>query len=330
MPEFPPAIAQYFDCINNERWDAFPEVWAADAELVGVGGHHYRGRENVLGYYPPVLAPFPVHFDDAYTCYADGDVYTVEIEFRGETHEGTPVSFEAVDVFTLRDGKIGRLTTWYDVDAVRDAARRPGPRETRIRRVIERAASRSPFYQGRGLDPDAELSSLPTTTEADVLGDPAAFATTAGPAVARLTWLDGQGALPLTHGDAYDEVRMLRLALETAGAKRGEIVASLGIPGFEAAVAATGATLLSGGGSGTVEVSILAPAETGPLGVECAQGQLHLLADDHVLEVIDGRLVTTPLCRRGAPLLRYATSESGSLVDGQCACGSPLPRFARA
>src|SRR5581483_6596819 len=96
------------------------------------------------------------------------------------THEGTPVTFEAVDVFTIADGKIARLTTWYDVDAVRESARRPGTREARLRRLIERAAARSAFYRARGLDPSAELSSLATTTRAEVLADPGAFATSSG------------------------------------------------------------------------------------------------------------------------------------------------------
>ena len=40
-----------------------------------------------------------------------------------------------------------------------------------------------------------------------------------------------------------------------------------------------------------------------------------------------GELVITTLQRRAMPLLRYRTGDMASLLDGPCACGSPLPRL---
>ena len=66
MAEIPEPIRRYFDGINNERWEEFRGLWQADAEVICVGGHHYHGLDEVLGYYTSVLAPFPVHYDDLY------------------------------------------------------------------------------------------------------------------------------------------------------------------------------------------------------------------------------------------------------------------------
>ncbi len=44
---------------------------------------------------------------------------TAEIDFRGRTEDGRPVTFKAVDVFDLVDGKIARVSIWYDTHGVR-------------------------------------------------------------------------------------------------------------------------------------------------------------------------------------------------------------------
>ena len=69
---------------------------------------------------------FPVHYDDPHTVHIAGDTITVEITFTGETVDGVPSTFEAVDVFTLEDGLIRRLTTWYDLDTILGFVRTPG------------------------------------------------------------------------------------------------------------------------------------------------------------------------------------------------------------
>lgn len=81
--------------------------------------------------------------------------------------------------------------------------------------------------------------------------------------------------------------------------------------------------------------------ETGLGGaVECAPGSgLHLRETDVYLEIVDpgtGQLlpdgefgemvVTTPL-RRGLPLIRYRTGDMGRVLQGDCACASPLRRL---
>jgi len=81
--------------------------------------------------------------------------------------------------------------------------------------------------------------------------------------------------------------------------------------------------------------------ETGLGGaVECCPGSgLHVREADVYVEIVcpetgellpDGEfgeiVVSTPL-RRGMPLIRYRTGDSGRIVSGQCACGSPARRL---
>jgi len=78
--------------------------------------------------------------------------------------------------------------------------------------------------------------------------------------------------------------------------------------------------------------------ETGLGGaVQCrAFAGLHIREADLLFEVVDpdtheplprgrwGELVVTTLTRRGMPLIRYRTGDSGRLLRGRCACGSVL------
>jgi ketosteroid isomerase-like protein len=115
----PPAILSYFEAINNEDWDSLAEFWTDEAELRVVAARPRSGKEDVLGYYPRALKGYPKHFDDPYRISVAGDLVTVEIRFTGETAEGAPVEFEAVDVFDLRDGKLWKMSSWFDIEHVR-------------------------------------------------------------------------------------------------------------------------------------------------------------------------------------------------------------------
>ena len=79
----------------------------------------FRGLGRDHGRTTPAYSQnFPVHYDDPYAIHVTGDDVTVEIAFAGETEDGVPAAWEAVDVFTLEDGRVRRLTTWYDMDRV--------------------------------------------------------------------------------------------------------------------------------------------------------------------------------------------------------------------
>jgi phenylacetate-CoA ligase len=62
---------------------------------------------------------------------------------------------------------------------------------------------------------------------------------------------------------------------------------------------------------------------------ECRHGNMHVFADLVLLESerIDGddQLIVTSLTNRLMPFIRYKLGDSGRLLDGECACGSPFP-----
>jgi phenylacetate-CoA ligase len=62
---------------------------------------------------------------------------------------------------------------------------------------------------------------------------------------------------------------------------------------------------------------------------ECRHGNMHVFADLVYLESIrdenEDRLIVTSLTNRLMPFIRYNLGDSGRLLDGECACGSPFP-----
>lgn len=65
---------------------------------------------------------------------------------------------------------------------------------------------------------------------------------------------------------------------------------------------------------------------------ECRHGSLHVFSDLVTLETVDGgrdpRLLVTSLSDRLMPFIRYELGDTGELLSGGCACGSPFPRLA--
>ncbi len=119
MGTTPPVIETYFRAVNTRDWDAMATALAEDVVLRPVGVPPVRGRDAALAYYPDVLAKFEQAHDEVVRVAVAGDVVTVEIVFTGRTHDGAPVSFDAVDVFDLdAEGRIHRLSLWYDTRGV--------------------------------------------------------------------------------------------------------------------------------------------------------------------------------------------------------------------
>jgi phenylacetate-CoA ligase len=62
---------------------------------------------------------------------------------------------------------------------------------------------------------------------------------------------------------------------------------------------------------------------------ECRHGNMHVFADQVVLESLrledEDRLIVTSLSNRLMPFIRYDLGDSGRLLEGECACGSPFP-----
>ncbi|HZX25444.1 MAG TPA: phenylacetate--CoA ligase family protein [Telluria sp.] len=69
---------------------------------------------------------------------------------------------------------------------------------------------------------------------------------------------------------------------------------------------------------------------------ECPAGNMHISAEDIVVETVDargmqtppgvpGEIVVTHLCTRAFPFIRYRTGDIGALSQARCPCGRTLP-----
>lgn len=75
--------------------------------------------------------------------------------------------------------------------------------------------------------------------------------------------------------------------------------------------------------------------ELGSVAHECEAGSLHIMAENMIVEVLDGarvckpgemgELVITELNNKAMPLIRYRTGDFGSLSAKKCRCGRTLP-----
>lgn len=117
-------IESYFDGINAERYDEVGALFAAEGVLIAPGVSPRVGPDEVASYFRSALARYPKHYDDPTRVIDAGSTVTVEIHFTGELDNGAPMEFDAVDVFDLdADGKIVKLSSWYDSHAVRTTLR---------------------------------------------------------------------------------------------------------------------------------------------------------------------------------------------------------------
>ena len=295
----PEAIRRYFDGVNREDWDDFRGIWRADVEVDVVGGMRFRGVDEVMAYFPRVLANFPEHHDDPYGIHVCGDVVAVEIAFTGVTAAGVEAAWEAVDIFHLEDGLVRRLTTWYDMAEVVAFLRQPGKPERRLAHVLA----------GAGL---ASLEDAAPVREAP------------RPKAVRVV-LPGGGAVAAA--DWEERVRLWGAALDVAGAGAGDVVAIPSPdPSFAEAAGRARQLFAASPADATRTLDVLTWPETGPVAAACGRGAgYHVLADGHAVEVVGGELLVTPLARR-EPLVRFAPGVRAAWLEGECACGSPLPR----
>jgi len=125
------SVQAYFDAINAEDYAAIDRLFTADAELVAPGVQPRRGPAEIAAYLRATLAPYPDHVDEPTRVIEAGSTVVVEIRFAGALASGARVTFDAVDVFDLAgDGRIARLSSWYDSHAVREQLRTARMRES--------------------------------------------------------------------------------------------------------------------------------------------------------------------------------------------------------
>jgi phenylacetate-CoA ligase len=76
--------------------------------------------------------------------------------------------------------------------------------------------------------------------------------------------------------------------------------------------------------------------DSGFVAHECPHGNMHITAEDIIVEIVDsggralppgteGEIVVTHLATRDFPFIRYRTGDVGTLDPGSCSCGRGLP-----
>lgn len=120
-------VMRYFDCLDNENWVGMREIWHEDGQLRAVGARPRDDVDGVIGYFSKLFDPWPEHVDNPTRLIVserDGTV-VAEVTFTGRTQDGRQVDFDAIDVFDLVDGRIKKLTNWYDIDLARKSIAAP-------------------------------------------------------------------------------------------------------------------------------------------------------------------------------------------------------------
>ena len=99
--------------------DRLDEALTEDVVVRPVGMAPVHGRDAAKQHYATLLRGYPEHVDEPTRFLPSGDAVTVEIDFHGRTDTGRDVTFPAVDVFDLADGRICEVSIWFDTHGVR-------------------------------------------------------------------------------------------------------------------------------------------------------------------------------------------------------------------
>lgn len=115
-------VEEYFRCVNGGRIDELTALFAPDASMRVPLSRPRHGREAIREYYERTFRAFPEKRHDRveriYVADNAGEV-AVDIHFEGEDITvGRGVVFDAVDLFTIRDGLIAQLRIFYDSASV--------------------------------------------------------------------------------------------------------------------------------------------------------------------------------------------------------------------
>ena len=120
-------VRRYFAAVDAEDFDTLRQVLHPDVALTACGSRSRRGSEAALDLFAKIFERFPVHSDRPSRLICDGDTVVAEIHFEGRSATGVDVTFEAVDVFDIVDGRIVRLTQWLDSAHLERQLRSPEP-----------------------------------------------------------------------------------------------------------------------------------------------------------------------------------------------------------
>ncbi len=111
-------VKDYFVALNGEDWDLMASVLHPELDLIPSGSRPRIGSDKAIAMFQKIFERFPIHQDNPTRFICDDNTVVVEIAFNGATQEGQEVSFVAVDIFDVDNGKIFRLSQWFDTAAL--------------------------------------------------------------------------------------------------------------------------------------------------------------------------------------------------------------------
>lgn len=111
-------VKNYFIALNTEDWDLMDSVLHPELDLIPSGSRPRIGSDKAIAMFQKVFERFPVHQDNPTRFLEAGNTVVTEISFAGATRDGQEVAFDAVDIFDVEDGRIYRLSQWFDTAAL--------------------------------------------------------------------------------------------------------------------------------------------------------------------------------------------------------------------
>ena len=111
-------VRAYFVALNDENWDLMASVLHPELALIPSGSRPRIGADKAIAMFQKIFQRFPVHQDNPTRFICDDNTVVVEITFNGATQDGQEVSFDAVDIFDVENGRITRLSQWFDTAAL--------------------------------------------------------------------------------------------------------------------------------------------------------------------------------------------------------------------
>ena len=111
-------VKSYFTALNTEDWELMASVLDPEIDLVPSGSRPRTGSDKAIAMFQKIFERFPVHADDPTRFICDGNTVVVEITFSGATADGLNLTFDAVDIFDVENGRICRLSQWFDTAAL--------------------------------------------------------------------------------------------------------------------------------------------------------------------------------------------------------------------
>ena len=120
-------VERYFAAVNAGDFDTLRQVLHPDIELTACMSRPRQGVESVVAFFDAVFGRYPEHSDIPTRLICDGNSVVAEIHFEGRSDTGAEIVFEAVDVFDVVDGRIRRLSQWFDSADLQRQLRSPEP-----------------------------------------------------------------------------------------------------------------------------------------------------------------------------------------------------------